>query len=231
MAPLTRRLAGIPQPGALDMGDLRRLTPISRFSGQDRGTPVDRYYIERFLEDNCSDIHGRVLEIRDDTYSRRYGGDRIVEVEILSKSKTDADTKATIIADLSNAPQIGSEQFDAIIFTQTLQFIYDAPAAIDTLHRLLKSGGVLLMTVPGTTSACLVIAELWAFTERSVRALLNGPFDSDDITTVVGGNVLAAMAMLQGLSHEELETNELEYLDPDYPVIIAARAVKTGRTA
>jgi SAM-dependent methyltransferase len=228
-APFRRRLAGIPQVGSVHMGDLRRLTPISAFSGRDRGTPVDRYYIERFLQDNCSDIHGRVLEIRDDTYSRRYGGDRIVEVEVLSK--TADDTEATIIADLSNAPQIDSEQFDAIIFTQTLQFIYDAPAAIDTLYRLLKPGGALLMTVPGTTSAGLNIAELWAFTERSVRALLNGPFDAEDITTMVGGNVLAAMAMLQGLSHEELETNELEYLDPDYPVIIAARAVKTGRTA
>ncbi|MCU1698692.1 MAG: methyltransferase [Mycobacterium sp.] len=230
-APFRRRLAGIPQVGAVDMGDLRRLTPISRISGRDRGTPVDRYYIERFLEDNCSDIHGRVLEIRDDTYSRRYGGDRVVEVEVLSKAETAEDTKATIIADLSNAPQIASEQFDAIIFTQTLQFIYDAPAAIDTLYRLLKPGGVLLMTVPGTTSAGLAIAELWSFTERSVRALLTGPFHKDDISTVVGGNVLAAMALLQGLSHEELGTNELEYLDPDYPVIIAARAVKTGRTA
>ncbi len=87
------------------------------------------------------------------------------------------------------------------------------------------------MTVPGTTSARLNIADMWAFTDISVRALLNGPFDSADITTVVGGNVLAAMAMLQGLSHEELETYELDYLDPDYPVIIAARATKAGRTA
>jgi SAM-dependent methyltransferase len=218
-------LAGIPRVGAIDMGDLRRLTPISRLSGRDRGTPVDRYYIERFLEENCADIRGHVLEIRDDTYARRYGGNKVEEVAVLSK--TSDDTEATIIADLSDAPQIGSEQFDAVIFTQTLQFIYDAPAAINTIHRLLKPAGVLLMTVPGTTSARLAVAELWAFTERSVRALLNGPFNSEDITTEVGGNVLAAMAMLQGLSHEELETNELDYSDPDFPVIIAARAVKT----
>jgi SAM-dependent methyltransferase len=225
-APIRRRLAGIPRVGTVDMGDLRRLTPISRLSGRDRGTPVDRYYIERFLEDNRSDIYGRVLEIRDATYSRRYGGDRLVEVVVLSKTTDDAE--ANIIADLSNAPQLGSEQFDAVIFTQTLQFIFDAPAAIDTLHRILKPGGVLLMTVPGTTSARLAVAEMWAFSERSIRALLNGPFDPEGITTVVGGNVLAAMAMLQGLSHEELATNELEYSDPDFPVIIAARAVKTA---
>src|SRR5689334_21550334 len=33
LAPFRRRLAGIPQPGAVDMGDFSRLTPISRFSG------------------------------------------------------------------------------------------------------------------------------------------------------------------------------------------------------
>lgn len=228
-APFRRRLAGVPQVGAIDLGDLRRLTPISSISGRDRGTPVDRYYIERFLEGNCADIYGRILEIRDDTYARRFGGDRVVKVDVVSKTADNA--AATIIADLSNAPQLDSEQFDAIIFTQTLQFIFDASAAINTLYRLLKPGGVLLMTVPGTTSARLAVAEMWSFSERCVRALLNGPFDSEDVTTMVGGNVLAAMALLQGISQEELETDELEYLDPDYPVTIAARAVKTVRTA
>src|SRR5690349_14672948 len=70
-----------------------------------------------------------------------------------------------------------------------------------------------------------------AFTQRTVRALLHGPFDSEDVTTKAGRNVLAATATLQGLSHEELETNELEYLHPGYPVISAARAIETGRTA
>ena len=61
-----------------------------------------------------------------------------------------------------------------------------------------------------------------------MRKVVDMPFFSRYASSVV---VLAAMAMLQGLSREELETNELEYLDPDYPVVIAARAVKSGRTA
>lgn len=227
-APLRRRLAGVPQVDAIDMGDFRRLTPISRTSGRDRGTPIDRYYIERFLESHRADVHGRVMEIRDDTYSRRYGGDRVVHVDVVSK--TADNTEATIVADLSNAPQISGDQFDAIIFTQTLQFIFDAQAAIDTLYRILKPGGVLLMTVPGTTSAGRAIADMWSFTESSVKGLLNGPFDADDITTTVSGNVLVAIALLQGLSQEELDRTELEYVDPDYPVTIAARAVKSTRT-
>jgi len=38
-----------PRRGTVDFGALRRLTPVSRIVGFDRGLPIDRYYIERFL--------------------------------------------------------------------------------------------------------------------------------------------------------------------------------------
>jgi glycosyltransferase involved in cell wall biosynthesis len=209
---------------SVDLGDLRRLTPLSREFGFDRGSPIDRYYIERFLEANCFDIRGRVLEIGEDRYATRYGGDRIVALDILNL--TPDRPEATIIADLSNAPELASAQFDAIILTQTLQYIFDAPAAIRTLHRILAPGGVLLMTAPGTTQASLSATKYWAFTELCVRTLLEGSFRSGDITTTVGGNVLAAVTFLEGISQEEVGRDDLEFFDPDYPVIIAARAVK-----
>jgi hypothetical protein len=37
---------------------------------------------------------------------------------------------------------------------------------------------------------------------------------------------LAAVTFLEGLSVEEVGRHDLELLDPDYPVIITARAVK-----
>jgi hypothetical protein len=49
----------------VDCGDLRRLTPLSRCFGFDRGKPVDRYYIENFLASRAGDVRGRVLEIAD----------------------------------------------------------------------------------------------------------------------------------------------------------------------
>jgi SAM-dependent methyltransferase len=219
------RVVGVPPVGAVDLGDLRRLTPVSREFGFDRGgTPVDRYYIERFLEKYRFDIRGRVLEIGEDLYATRYGGDRIVALDILNH--TPDHPEATIIADLSNAPELASEQFDTIILTQTLQYIFDATAAIRTLHRILAPGGVLLMTAPGTTQASLSATKYWAFTELCVKTLLEGSFRSGDITTAVGGNVLAAVTFLEGISQEDVGRDYLEFFDPDYPVIIAARAVK-----
>ena len=48
---------------------------LSRDFGFDRGTPIDRYYIESFLSTHASDIRGHVLEVADNTYTRRFGGD------------------------------------------------------------------------------------------------------------------------------------------------------------
>src|SRR4051812_41158651 len=52
-------------------GDFGRLSPIGGDFGWERGTPVDRHYIEGFIAQNAADIRGRVLEVGDDRYTRR----------------------------------------------------------------------------------------------------------------------------------------------------------------
>src|SRR5258708_1276969 len=51
-----------PPLGTVKLGDFVRTRPISTSFGFDRGTPIDRYYIENFLGRNAGDIRGRVLE-------------------------------------------------------------------------------------------------------------------------------------------------------------------------
>ena len=63
----------------------------------------------------------------------------------------EGNPQATIVGDLTDAPQIPSDAFDCAIVTQTLQFVYNVRAALATLHRILAPGGVLLATVPGIT--------------------------------------------------------------------------------
>src|SRR2546430_15816546 len=54
-------------------GNLRRLEPLSETFGWDRGTPIDRVYIEQFLSSHAADIDGRVLEVKDARYTERFG--------------------------------------------------------------------------------------------------------------------------------------------------------------
>ncbi|HEU5086994.1 MAG TPA: glycosyltransferase family 2 protein, partial [Roseiflexaceae bacterium] len=117
VARITRR-AG-PPVGRVRWGDLGGLEPISRSSGFRRGQPIDRLYIERFLEQHSSDIHGATLEAGDDTYTRRFGGARTQTRDVLDVSP--GNPQATIVADLADAGMIESQRFDCIVLTQTLQ--------------------------------------------------------------------------------------------------------------
>src|SRR5262245_28966028 len=98
---------GHPEVGAARLGDLRRVTPFSRRFGFDRGLPVDRYYIERFLVAHAHDIHGRVLEVKDDDYTRRYGGDRVTRSDVLYV--VSGYTKATLDAAATDAEHIRTD--------------------------------------------------------------------------------------------------------------------------
>jgi SAM-dependent methyltransferase len=217
--------------GTVQFGTLRRLAPVSRAFALDRGQPIDRYYIERFLSAHASDIRGRVLEIGDDTYSRVYGGNGVSRSDVLHL--TPGNPRATIVADLSRADPIESGTFDCIILTQTLQMIYEVRDALRHLHRILAPGGVLLTTAHGISRVARregvdPWGEYWHFTSQSLRRLFTEQFPAGGVRIEVYGNVLAAIASLQGLAAEELRREELDYRDPDYELLIGVRAQKPG---
>lgn len=217
-----------PPVGRVDFENLRRLTPISRCWGGDRGLPIDRYYIEKFLTAHAEDVQGYVLEVGDNQYTQRFGGHRVTKSDIVDVSE--GNTKATLVADLSCGSSLPSAEFDCIICTQTLQYVFPVKSAIRTLHRLLNPGGVLLGTFPGISkidrSGMEEWGEYWRFTTLSVKRLFEEFFMTQNFHISTYGNVFTAIAFLHGLAADELDESELAYLDSDYPLIISVRAVK-----
>lgn len=198
---------------------------MSNSWGFDRGRPVDRYYIDSFLEAHRNDIHGRILEILNKEYTRRFGSD-IERSDILDIDP--ANQQATIIADLAAADSIESDSFDCFILTQTLQLIYDVKSAIAHSHRILRPGGVLLVTIPAVSRlAGEGYTDYWRFTPASCARLFGEIFGADQVTITAYGNVLSAVAFLEGMAYEELTKTELDVVDERYPVLMAIRAVKT----
>ncbi len=220
---LRQRLRRLRHPALL--GTLRRTSPLSGTWGFDRGTPVDRYYIQEFLESHRADIWGRVLEVQDSAYTERFG------VGVTRRDVVDIDAenpKATMVADLAAADSIPSDSFDCFILTQTLQLIYDTPAVLRHAHRLLRSGGVLLVTVPALSRIPrhLLHTDHWRFTTASCAALFGEAFGPEQVTVRAYGNVLAGIGFLAGLAHEELTARELDVQDDFFPLVITVRAVK-----
>jgi SAM-dependent methyltransferase len=209
------------------LGTLRRTTPLSDGFGFERGTPVDRYYIDRFVEQNRSAIRGHVLEVKNSKYTKRFG------VGVTERSVLDVDPTnpaATIVADLAAADAIIDDTFDCFILTQTLQFIYNARAALFHAHRILRPGGVLLCTVPAVariSPGCLD-SEYWRFTRASCEALFGEVFPPEKVIARTHGNVLTSIAALTGMAMEELKRRELDRDEDHFPTLVSVRAEKAG---
>jgi len=210
-------------------GSLRRVTPISETFGYDRGLPIDRYYIERFLQEHSGTIRGRVLEVGDSTYTSRFGSDAAVERADILDVRAD-NPRATIVGDLTEPDRFSADAFDCVICTQTLPYIYDVHTAVRTLHRILRPGGTVLATVTSVsriwTKGDRLYGDYWRFTSRSSRLLFEQVFDSEEIAVASYGNVLAAASFLYGLATSELRRDELDYNDPDIPLLIGIKARK-----
>jgi glycosyltransferase involved in cell wall biosynthesis/SAM-dependent methyltransferase len=224
-----KRLAGQRPPpllGRVRLGDFDRTSPISLDFGFDRGTPVDRYYVQAFLAAHSGDIRGRVLEVGDASYCRRFGTG-IVQQDVLH-FKAD-NPGATIVGDPSVPGVLPKEAFDCLVITQTLHFIYDMHAAVAEMYRALKPDGVLLLTSPGITQVDRGdwgANWFWSMTAPAAKRMFAAVFGAGNVAVEARGNVYAAVCFLEGLALEEVDITKLEVLDPSYPVIITVRARK-----
>ena len=230
LGPLRRRILPLRRdlPPRERLG-LTALEPVSRTFGQDRGTPVDRWYIERFLAAHAADVRGRVLEVAEPTYTRRFGGDRVTRSDVLHAAP--GNPEATLVGDLTTGEGLPEEAFDCFICTQTLHIVYDVRAAIKGARRVLRPGGVLLATVPGISQISRedrrVFGDWWRFTKDSATRLFAEAFGAEQVEVTAHGNVLVAAAFLYGFAADELDEAQLRHRDPDFDFLMTVRARRT----
>ena len=120
---------------------------------------MGRYYIEEFLAAHSVDIAGRVWEIGDDMYTQKFGGKKVSHSDVLHAVA--GNPRATIIGELTTGANLPFDTFNCIVLTQTLPFIYDVHAVMQTLYRILKPGGVLLATTSGLSHTSRYDMDRW----------------------------------------------------------------------
>jgi SAM-dependent methyltransferase len=204
----------------------RKLTPIGELVIE-RGTPVDRVFIERFLERHASDIRGRVLEVQDAEYTRRFGGARVSRSDVLDVIE---NPRANVRADIRTLAPVADDSYDCLVITQVLQYVDDLDAAVRTIRRVLAPGGTALVTVP--TMGKLdgqqddVSGHYWRLTADSARLVFGRHFADDELEIEAWGNVLVGLAFWVGLAKEDLPARALEHFDPHYACGVTIRATK-----
>jgi hypothetical protein len=205
-------------------GNLRdRNEPFSSQWGLDRGTPVDRYFGDRFFEENRNLIAGEVLEIQNSTYTGRYGAGvtRADSVDI------DGSFGPTIVCDLAKAEGvIPSDSYDCFLLPYTLIVVRDVENALRNAMRIVRPGGSILATTSVITPVLAAYPEYWRMTEHGWRELLARLWPGCEFEVRTHGNCLSAVASILGLAQEELAARELAHHDPRFPVLISIKATK-----
>lgn len=199
--------------------------PLSRDFGTHRGKPIDRYYIEKFLEENKKYITGDVLEIADNNYTKKYGknyNSSVMHVEGIGQN--------VFKGNLETGEGLCGKKYDCVILTQVLMFIFDLKKTMINLNKILKDGGVALITVAGISQISRYDADRWGsywnFNLGAIKKLFYPMFGEQNVQIQTFGNYKLAVAMMYGMCCEELDENAFNYVDQDYPLIYTIQVKK-----
>ncbi len=219
---LTRQLTS-----RLEFEDAIAVTPISDVFGLDRGTPLDRVFINRFLQQNREIIRGDCLEVEEPAYTRKFGQPGHVAHALKFTATPGGAGQNDVVADLTQPQSVPEAKFDTFICTQTLNFIFDLDPVIASIHKLLKPGGHALITVAGISQISRYDYErwgdFWRFTDQSLQKLLVRQFSKENCMLTTYGNVATSCLFLQGVSFEDISDKKiLDLNDQNYQMIVCA---------
>jgi SAM-dependent methyltransferase len=202
------------------------LEPLSDHYGFDRGTPLDRPYIEAFLHERRGSIHGSVLEVQDDTYTARFGASRVSESTVVDIDRS--NQQASLIVDLEQPGSLSEASYDCIILTQTLHLLRRPGQCVENCYRALRPAGVLLATAPSVSrvSPTYPEADYWRFTPAGIAELFARHWPGD-VTVHAFGNLRSCIGFLLGQVVEDLPDTVFDHHDPRFPLTVAIDAHKT----
>lgn len=198
-------------------GNLKTTKPFSEYFGFDRGTPVDRYYLHRFLEKNRQFITGDVLEIQMPSHAQRYGSGlrRTDSVDISSQHKS------TYVCDLAESEGvIPDDSYDCFLLPNTLCVLKNIEGCLEQALRVIKPGGVILATTATFMPLNPDSPDYWRLSADGWKEIAEKVWPGCQVEIEGHGNCLVAVAAMLGLAMEELSQAEMEENDPHYPVLV-----------
>ena len=202
---------------------------LSSDFGFSRGTPVDRFYIDQFLTEHSNVITGKCMEFGDLSYIEKYGFS-VTDKITFNYSEINSMTGKNYTGDLSKTETMPSNIFDCIVCINVINFIYDIPAAMAGLYKILKVGGSVILTVAGPTAHISRYdmdrwGDYWRISDKALlRLSKEAGFSIQKVASY--GNAYSASSQLNGFCSEELDSSELFNSHPDYPLVVALLLTK-----
>jgi SAM-dependent methyltransferase len=210
-----------PEIGMVNWGDLKKSVPVCQAFGMSRGTPIDRYYLNQFIEAIRGEIKGNILEIggtpKDQDFYQIKSDD---SYQILN---LEAGPGIDIVGDVHNPSIIEPNSIDSIIIFNVLEHCYAPWIAVQNIYQWLKTGGKCFAMVPNAVRVHRTPVDYWRPLPDGMKWLFK---DFSEQQLYIYGNPITVTASHQGIATEELSPEELNTFHPDYPVATCIVAEK-----
>jgi hypothetical protein len=131
---------------------------------------------------------------------------------------------ATIIADLGDEESLPANTFECVLLVDGLRSVHNLEIAIANARQSLTRDGLLLLCLPMLEPVRndALGPDRWRVLAPALGQILERTCPGAEVTVETYGNLLTATATLAGLAAEELSSEELEFRDDRYPVLVAA---------
>lgn len=210
-----------PANQSLDWGDFKRTNPICQMFGFLRGQPVDRYYLDKFIEKIRPEIIGNILEIGATPQAKEtYQLNPESSYHVLN---IEPFPGVDIVGDVHNLNLIEPESFDTILLFSVLEHCYAPWIVIENIYTWLKPGGKCFAMSPVSAKIHNIPQDYWRIMPDAYTLMLKN-FSQHELHLC--GNTMTVLADIYGISAEELTIEELDAHHRDHPVCICIAATK-----
>jgi SAM-dependent methyltransferase len=210
-----------PPRGAVDWGSLRRSHPICKRFGFSRGTPIDRYYLDKFVAQIRNRVVGATVEIGGARQNRELY--RLTNVSEYTAIDAEAHDYVDVVGDAHESSLLAPDSADSILAFNVLEHCADPWLVARNMHRWLRTGGCAFCMVPNAQRVHNFPRDYWRPLPDGVNWLFRD-FGSRELSQY--GNPTSVIASHLGIAAEELTQAELDAQHPDYPVATCIVATK-----
>lgn len=188
-----------------------KLLPISSDFGWSRGTPVGRYYVNKFVAEKAARLGGTILEFGESRYKACFKTVHCYQViDVFPGPSVD------YVCDIHDVSSVPEHHFDVIVCTQVLEHVERPVDALRQLHKLLKQDGHLICTVPFLAHIHYVPTDFYRFSIDAICSALEiAGFEVLEARN--SGNALVTLGSLLGFCAEDFDEKEMSVVDGIYP--------------
>src|SRR3989344_3390929 len=121
----------------------------------------DRYLLEKQIKQASKYVTGRVLDVGAGEFDR-YGG--VFTCREYIRMDIGAGLNVDVVGSADNIP-FADSSFDSVVSTQVFEHLANPLKAAKEVHRVLRAGGMLLITVPQWNELHSEPHDYWRYTK------------------------------------------------------------------